>query len=877
MGELIVTEATWRRYESELGEKARNLFFLRENGYAVPKFFVVRDAGFERAGLAAQLTAAVADDPGQTFYAVRSSSSAEDSADRSFAGLFETFLFVRKSELAARIDQCRASADSERVLLYQGAAKTAPMCVIVQQMIRSKAAGVLFTANPAGALTETVIVAAYGLGEGVVQDRVETDTFVVDRLTETLRIETAHKTKMVVCNEAACGGVCLMPVPPELADLSALTEAEARQLADTGAAIGRLYPHRFVDIEWCLDGQRRLCILQCRPVTTIPAGEYTLIDNSNIIEGYPGLTLALSFSILKDGYRKNVTALARSIGIQARAIDAARRALEHMVAYVEGRVYYNLTSWRRIFDLVPGCGGWLCPLFDAMIGAAQGLPDQAAPAAQRLSARYAGDYLRVGIRMLIRFLTAGRRTTRYKREFSSIQRMFRSHRGNSMTNHELIELWLQLDTRIFRLIHIPLLNDLFLMLLVPTTKKALARAGLKDAESLFNALMCGEDGMESVLPVRSIMQLAEQVRSRPDLAQALRQAVASQLPGDLDRLFSRHPEFARDFHAHIDLYGDRLPQELKIETVSFRENPLLFAGAVLRQVETDMTVTQLRQREYAVREEGEARLHRGLAGKPLHRLVTGYLLRKTRQGLASRESSRLDRARFFGMFRALARAMGENLVREKALADPGDVNHLTFDELKDYIMGSSACADITQLIALRKQQLALFQDRCPAERMLLRGTVYRNFIVQKNPAGKPGTPGVTAGSVLLQGIPCAPGTVEAEALVVDSPDVSLPVRGKILVARMTDPGWVFLMVGAAGLIVERGSLLSHTAIIGRELGVPTIVGVADACRLISTGSRIRMDGATGHITTGCTHDAPLAERTDKARTPQNDMQRPPLL
>jgi pyruvate,water dikinase len=93
--------------------------------------------------------------------------------------------------------------------------------------------------------------------------------------------------------------------------------------------------------------------------------------------------------------------------------------------------------------------------------------------------------------------------------------------------------------------------------------------------------------------------------------------------------------------------------------------------------------------------------------------------------------------------------------------------------------------------------------------------------------------------------------VEAEALVVDSPDISLPVKGKILVARMTDPGWVFLMVSAAGLIVERGSLLSHTAIIGRELGIPTIVGVADACRLISTGSRIRMDGATGHITTGC--------------------------
>jgi pyruvate,water dikinase len=800
--------------------------------------------------LAAQLTAITANDPEQTCYAVRSSSLAEDTADRSFAGLFDTFLFVRKSELAAHVSQCRASASSERVQLYRGAAENAPMSVIVQQMVRSQAAGVLFTANPAGALTETIIVAAYGLGEGVVQDRVETDTFVLDRITGKLRIETTHKTKKVGCPETACGSADLMAVPPELADQPVLTETEVLMMADTGASIGRLYENPFVDIEWCLDEQRRLHILQCRPVTTIPAGEFTLIDNSNIIEGYPGITQALTFSILKDGYRKNVTALACNIGIQPRAIDAARRALEHMVAYVEGRVYYNLTSWHRIFDLMPGCGKWLCPLFDTMIGAAQGIFAAALPAAQRLSIRHARQFIRVGSRILSRFLFSRRSTRQYQRESLAIQSMFRSRRIESLTNHELIELWLQLDTRIFRIIHIPLLNDLFLMLLVPATKKALAWAGMPDAENLFNALMCSGKTMESVLPVHSILLLAEQARSCSELAQALRLAVASQQSGNLDELFSRYPEFARDFHAHIDLYGDRLPQELKIETISFRENPLLFAEAILRQMDADMTVSGLHAREQDVREEAEVQLSRGLAGKPLQRMVTRYLLQKTRQGLASRECARLDRARFFGMFRALARAMGRNLAREKAILDPRDVNHLTIEELKDYIMGAAATTDLKSLIALRKKQLDIFKERIPDERMLLRGTVYRNFIVHNQLSGASGTLKDTAGAQ-LQGIPCSPGMVEAEALIVNSPDVSLPVKGKILVARMTDPGWVFLMVSAAGLIVERGSLLSHTAIIGRELGIPTIVGVADACRKICTGSRIRMDGSTGHIITNC--------------------------
>ena len=249
MEELIVTEDSWRHYQSKLGEKARNLFLLREKGYPVPKFFVVRDGAAEPSMLAAQLTAITANDPEQTCYAVRSSSLAEDTADRSFAGLYDTFLFVRKSELAAHVAKCSASANSERVQIYRAHAGNAPLCVIVQQMVRSQAAGVLFTANPAGALTETIIVAAYGLGEGVVQDRVETDTFVLDRITGKLRIETAHKTKKVGCPETACGSADLMAVPPELADQPVLTETEALMMADTGASIGRLYENPFLDIE----------------------------------------------------------------------------------------------------------------------------------------------------------------------------------------------------------------------------------------------------------------------------------------------------------------------------------------------------------------------------------------------------------------------------------------------------------------------------------------------------------------------------------------------------------------------------------------------------------------------------------------------------
>ncbi len=154
-----------------------------------------------------------------------------------------------------------------------------------------------------------------------------------------------------------------------------------------------------------------------------------------------------------------------------------------------------------------------------------------------------------------------------------------------------------------------------------------------------------------------------------------------------------------------DRYGDRLPEELKIETESFRENPLLLAAAVIRQAEGCVTVAGLREREQAVRREAEARLAAGLEWHPLCRLAIAWLLRRTRQGLAHRESARLDRARVMGMFRALARALGDGLCREGAITAAFDLCHLTFDEIKDYIMGSSALTDLKVVIARRKDDL----------------------------------------------------------------------------------------------------------------------------------------------------------------------------
>lgn len=846
MDELIVTSSNWRTCEAELGAKARNLFLLQEKGINVPKFFALRDRGNAQPlpELAAALNQMTAADPDNTRYAVRSSGAEEDSADRSFAGLFQTHLFVRRQELAAYVQRCRASGSGDQVRAYAGGGSAMPVCVIIQHMVRSTAAGVLFTANPAGSLTETVIVAAYGQGEGVVQGSVEADTYVLERQTESLRTEIAHKTAMIDWDEEAGCGTCQRPVAEELAEAPVLSEAEGRSLAALGAEIGKLWPERFVDIEWCLDARRCVNILQCRPVTSIPSGEFTVIDNSNIVEGYPGLTSALSFSVLKDAYRKNFSALLHSIGISQSRMDGLRRPLEHMIAYVDCRIYYNLTSWYRIMDVVPGCGRWLAPLLDAMIGVTEkGCAGAGLMPSGLMSVRYSLTYIRVAVKVIWKFLTLRLAMQRYKRSFAALEKNFRAQRLEALSTHRLLDLWLHVDTRIFRLINLALFNDLMLMMLVPVMKKVLAKAGFKEAESLFNALMCGEGGMESVLPVRSIIGLSETVRSQADLKQALCTAAASRRKSDLDTALALNSDFSEKFTSHLQRYGDRLPEELKLETVSFRDDPLLLASTILRQADAGMTIAGLNDREQAVRGEAEATLTDGLAGHDQKQRMIGYLLRRTRESLANRESARLDRARFFGFLRSLARSLGASLAREGVLEEASDINHLTFDEVKDYVLGSAVETNLKGLVGRRKATLEDASKRNPAERMLLRGTVYRNFIVQSKPACE----NDAQRGGCLRGTPCSPGLVQAETVVIENPAEAPSVAGKIIVARMTDPGWVFLMASAAGLIVEKGSLLTHTAIIGRELGIPTIVGVAGAVSRIATGSRICMDGTTGKI------------------------------
>jgi pyruvate,water dikinase len=183
--------------------------------------------------------------------------------------------------------------------------------------------------------------------------------------------------------------------------------------------------------------------------------------------------------------------------------------------------------------------------------------------------------------------------------------------------------------------------------------------------------------------------------------------------------------------------------------------------------------------------------------------------------------------------------MADIFVEKGILDSNADLYYLTIDEAFGFVQGTAVTKNLKALIKIRKAEYAEFAQRIPEERIQTKGIPYLNSIYNVEPGH-----GI---SKTLKGIGCSSGIAEGSATVVLDPHSAIGKSNHILVAGSTDPGWVFLMMSSKGIVVEKGSILSHTAIIGRELGIPTIVGVKDATKVIPDGVQISMNGGTGEI------------------------------
>jgi len=814
----------------------------------------------ERAPLADELRARIVsawqDHLGGCAVAVRSSALGEDGAERSFAGQHDSYLQVRTAEeLASAVVRCWSSAFTARALAYRR--MSAPsldldafqMGVVVQEMVEGEISGVLFSVHPVtGDRDQVLINAVYGLGEGLVSGELEADSFAVHRLDGTVERELAQKRTCLVADPD--GGTRRQSVPDDRADTPCLRDDQARELAELGIRL-QARQGSPQDAEWTLqDGE--LLLLQSRPITALPSPplrtdhpHQTIWNNSNIIESYTGVTTPLTFSFAKKAYEIVYRQFHDLVGVPPQVVEANADLYPNFLGLIRGRIYYNLLNIYRLVALLPGFE-FNKPLLEQMMGL-QEVAEYVPPRPQTTAARrYLVELpklLRLGTQFGYHVCTVERRVDGFFELFEEVVSDHAGHDYRAMDPSEITEVYADLERRLLWNWKVPIVNDFAVMIFYGVLRSLTGKWRIDDTGSLHHELLCGEGGLMSTEPAKVALRLAVEIRADEAMDRLFTEADTD---GLLAAYRSRTPASPvwDGLDDYLERYGYRCVGELKLEEFSLKDDPRLLLTSLQGYLAGDVPdPDELDAREKRKRRDAERKVTAAMRARPLKRLVYGWLLRKARAAVRDRENLRFCRTRIFGLTRDLFRGLGWRLFRMGRLADPEDVFYLTTDDLFGYVRGTSTCTDLRGLAAVRRAEFDTFRaEPDPDDNIVTGGVPYHN-----NPLHVPqqGDDLATDGS--LVGTPCAPGRVRAAVRVVHSPQGEPRLDGEILVAARTDPGWVTLFPTAAGLLIERGSPLSHSAVVARELGIPAIVGIKGLTGALRSGQEVEMDGGTGQV------------------------------
>ncbi len=761
------------------------------------------------------------------FVAVRSSAASEDGANASFAGQHESYLFVGADTLISRILECIASAWSFGALCYRRAKGISVMdieyAIVVQQMINAEKSGISFSMNIHGNLADMVVVAGYGLGEGVVQDRVETDTYTIDRQLLSLQKKCAQKVSQVQHKPGV--GIVELAVNPALADKQVLSDEEIRQVFDQTMKTEKLlnFPS---DVEFSFDNKGNLYLLQMRPITTLDLNKIGILDNTNIVESYPDVTLPLSFSFALKAYEKVFKSSSRAFWVSNKIVQKNDLVFKNLLAHYYGRIYYRLDNWYKMLSIVHSSARSLSA-WEKAVGLMKSERDKVSFTFQsRIKTLFSLVYL---------ILNYPRGNKQFFKLFDENYTFLRDIKPYL---HSPKALWQHYETataRLFEPWYITLVNDFLAFKFFGWLQDLISKFNLSSTESLANDLLCGIGGVESEESILHVLKLKKIVNSDADL-KALFEKADEEIWPILES--GSFPDFYKMVQHHLERYGDRTLSELKLETPSMRNHPVLFIQLLKNQLSTTIGVQDFESRQKEIRASGEAVVRANLKWWNPKTYIFNFVRSMAAYGLKNRENMRFCRTRAYSGVKDIFVEIGKMMEKAKVLNHANDVFFLSINDLEDFCKKGAIDSKISQ-IETTKAQYENFETLHLPDRVIYQ---HPDLPVMTNVMNLD-----RVHAKLNQGIAVSKGVVTAEAAIIINPEPHQSVHGKILISRMTDPGWVYLMMQAAGLISEKGSLLSHTAIVGRELGIPVVVGVKDATRIYKTGDVLKLDGSLGTV------------------------------
>lgn len=825
---------------------------------------------------------------------VRSSVADEDGLLHAFPGMMDSFLNLQRMEdVAEAIARCAASAFSDRAMAYRkerGLSPRARPAVVVQQQITPDASGVMFSTYP-DFPQELAIHACPGFGEGLVAGKVDADEFYFLKKTGKL-----HRS--LICRKesslqaARHKGLQECPLAEEIREAPSLTEEQLEGLWALGSQLETALAGP-QDIEFAIKGSE-IYLLQTRPVTQeIP--EIIVYDNSNIQESYCGVTTPLTFSFASRAYATVYRQTMRTLGLPEKVINDREAVVNNLLGLVKGRIYYNINNWYRGLQLLPSFRQNKDDM-ERMMGLEEPVDFvENREKSLREKARLLPGLLLNLTRLLYNFSQLKKKVAAFQSNFQAHYHQFYLQPWKAAGPAELLAKKEKLDSALLRNWTTPIINDFYVMMNNGSAQRKLKQAGILEPEEFLSRFLSGDPEIESTQPTRAMQKLAAQALQNTSL-QTLILALPDQLHEQVEQEF---PDFHHNVIDFISRYGDRTVGELKLETPTMRSQPLIFykylrnylhpdssvpatapgAGsatetapgarfasapesATIHGPETEsepgpesatapaldsssatapaslLGIQQQALPEYSrLSAAAHQELEKALKKRNyLFRKQVWGSLKKLRQSIRYRESLRLERTRLFGMYRSLYLQMGQRLAVAGAINQPGDIFYLNETEILSTLQ--RPLASMESLILSRQEEFMRYKQEEVPGRVIIPSPPAPLKEQREEDAEEAG---------VLRGAGCYPGVASAEVIVISDPSDELDVKDKIVCALRTDPGWAALFPMCRGVLIEKGSSLSHSVILLRELGIPTIINIPGLTKRLRSGDKVHMDSSSGTI------------------------------
>lgn len=759
-----------------MGGKARALTIMKQKYFPIPEGFVVlpnQDLSVMGHDELQRLVQSIGGFP----VVVRSSALNEDGAEQSFAGIYESYLNVNSyEELKEKITLVRESADQERVKAYQKDQSTSRMAVLVQKQVDAVYSGVLFSIHPmTGNENEILIDSTKGLADELVSGKALPKTYVLNSDAEVITVSGAHNWSMP-------------------------TEA-LRQLVALSQMLSTFWG-RPQDIEWCLDRQGQIWIVQSRPITKIfyrqDLGEWS---NADFRDGGVSATacLPLMASLYDRVFQSSLAKYFRDVKLLAK-----NQPEPDLCGYFYGRLYWNTSVVKKLLVKIPGFHE---QEFDEDLGIYRQY-GQKGPVQTPLTVKTVLPFLPALLALESNFKKSLRMAKSYRGKFQPQEEYFQKKLSQmaKMSDLEFYEFYQEVMA-----FHLKVESDYFTVIYNSTNFQSLLKDGLKSwnkkhkTQVQFLDLISDLGDISHLRVNPPLMALAEIERTQGDHSDAYQEKLQ---------------EVVREFY----YFSDRC---LDLTVPRWGED----ASLIQRHLRS-MTAAPLKATK--VYTEIIEKMRSEIAGW-IDQMGFNSLLKKikmSREFLIQREEMRDYSTRLYYFVRLATLEMGRRLEGMGKIRKQQDVFYIPVETLTAFAQG-------------------LKLETSLQEHAIIGHIRYQSFL--KYPA--PNEFGMSlreevggAGENTLKGLGCSAGVFEGTAFVAEDLSHAQNIeKGQILIAQFTEPGWTPLFPRLSAVVTEVGGMLSHAAVISREFGLPAVLNVAGATRKIKTGDRLRVDGRAGTV------------------------------